>query len=333
MNEAPAPGVTPHGSMLSPALLALLVCPACGGEFAPGDARIVCRACGLEVAAPGGVPRFVPAGLDETSERTRRSFGYEWTHFADWTASGDTNFQDYFGDLELARLSQALVLDAGCGMGRHARMLGPHVGQLVALDFSDAIDQAAQALAVLPHAGCLQADLANPPLRDASFDFVYSLGVLHHLEDTSGALARLARLTRPGGRLRVYLYWQPEGWRGRVLSLVNALRPITTRLPFGVLKAWCFCLSVGLWLGLIVPYRALAALGATWVTRLPLFQYVKYPFVILYNDQFDRFSAPLEKRYRAEQVRALLAAAGLIDIRVWPRYGWIAEGRRPSAPA
>src|SRR2546426_5015037 len=29
----------------------------------------------------------------------------------------------------------------------------------------------------------------------------------------------------------------------------------------------------------------------------PLFVYAKYPFNVLYNDQFDRFSAPIEKRY------------------------------------
>lgn len=312
------------------ALLPLLRCLQCGGTFRRHADGLACEACGAAVAVVAGIPRFVPSALDETAERTRESFGYEWTHFTDWTASGDTNFADYFGDLDLSSLSRDVVLDAGCGMGRHARMMAPHVRQLVALDFSAAIEQAARTLAAVPHAACIQADLSRPPLADAAFDFVYSLGVLHHLHDTSGALARLARLVRPGGRLRVYLYWQPEGWRGRLLAGVNALRPVTTRLPFPVLKAFCFGLSAVLWACVIVPYKLLRAAGVRSVDRLPLVQYTKYPFVILYNDQFDRFSAPLEKRYRRDEVRQLLEASGLVDVRVWPRFGWIAEGRRPE---
>ncbi len=277
-----------------------------------------------------GIPRFVTGGLDEAAERTRQSFGYEWTHFSDWTASGATNFADYFGDLSLESLAGLHVLDAGCGMGRHARMMAPHVGRLLAMDFSAAIDQAARTLAECRHVTCIQADLTRPPLAEASFDYVYSLGVLHHLDDTAAALSGLVRLVKPGGRVRVYLYWQPEGWRGRLLALVNALRPLTTRLPFPVLKAFCYVLSVGLWVGVILPYRLLLAAGIDSVRCLPLVQYAKYPFTILYNDQFDRFSAPIEKRYRAGEVKKLLEQCGLESVSVWPRFGWIAEGRRPE---
>jgi hypothetical protein len=55
------------------------------------------------------------------------------------------------------------------------------------------------------------------------------------------------------------------------------------------------------------------------------------PFAVLFNDQFDRLSAPLEKRYDAAEVCGLLESAGLTDVRVFARYGWIGEGVRPSA--
>jgi len=43
---------------------------------------------------------------------------------------------------------------------------------------------------------------------------------------------------------------------------------------------------------------------------LPLKTYADYPFAVLVNDQFDRFSAPLERRYRREEVQAMLAGGG-----------------------
>lgn len=45
----------------------------------------------------------------------------------------------------------------------------------------------------------------------------------------------LASLVRPRDRLRFYLYWQPERWRGRLFAAVNPPRPFTTQLPFPVL--------------------------------------------------------------------------------------------------
>jgi len=61
----------------------------------------------------------------------------------------------------------------------------------------------------------------------------------------------------------------------------------------------------------------------------PLFVYSRYPFAVLYNDQFDRFSAPIEKRYTREEVAHLLEGAGLVDVTVRPCFGWVGEGTKP----
>jgi SAM-dependent methyltransferase len=278
-----------------------------------------------------GIPRFAHVPADVVARRTQASFGYEWTHFNDWRHSGDTNFRQYFQDFDLTWLSGRLVLDAGCGMGRHARQLAPFAGRVVAVDFSRAIDQAAKNMSELPNVDCIQADLLALPLADATFDFIYSLGVLHHLANTERALAGLVEKLRPGGKLRVYLYWKRHGWTSRLLGLVSAARRVTTRLPFGLLRTLCRILCVGLYGGVVVPYRALSAAGATFHTSWPLFVYSKYPFTVLYNDQFDRFSAPIEKRYDRDEVAALLGAAGLTAVRVWPAFGWIAEGAKPAS--
>jgi SAM-dependent methyltransferase len=317
-------------------LLRGLRCPSCAAALAlrasANDSvqTVACASCGLQAPVLDGIPRFVDVPEDDTARRTQASFGYEWTHFNDWQQSGETNFNDYFQGLDLAALRDAVVLDGGCGMGRHARQIAPHAGRVVAVDFSRAIDQAAQNVADQPNVDCVQADLLALPLADGTFDFVYSLGVLHHLADTERALRGLVAKLRPGGRLRIYLYWKKHGWKGGLLSVATTARRITTRMPFPALRAVCRLLSIGLFGGVVLPYRALSAIGLRGFDEWPLFAYSKYPFNVLYNDQFDRFSAPIEKRYDPDEVRNLLESAGLRDVTVRPCFGWIADGTKPA---
>lgn len=322
--------MTPTGTSVRPAH-ALLRCRACAGPLRHevGDPPCLqCRNCGARVPIREGVPRFVDVAEDDLSRRTQESFGYEWNEFSDWTASGETNFADYFSGLRLDTLAGAVVLDAGCGMGRHARQIAPHVGQVVAVDFSRAIDAAARNLSGLDNVLCVQADLRALPLQDDVFDFVYSLGVLHHLEDTSGVLRHLVRKARIGGRVRIYLYWKRHGPVGALLGAATLMRKVTTRLAMQPLKAVSWMTSVLLAGAVIVPYRLLARAGIAVRPGWPLAVYTKYPFQVLYNDQFDRLSAPLEKRYDAAEVRDLLVSAGLREVRVFDRFGWIGEGIR-----
>jgi SAM-dependent methyltransferase len=315
-------------------VLALMRCPRCGSrlreDVQPDEAQpaLACTGCGHAFPSRRGIARFLDAPEDSLARRTQASFGYEWTHFDDWAPSGQTNFQDYFDGIDLRGLREACVLDAGCGMGRHARQLAPHCARLVAADFSQAIDAAARNVRDLPNVTCIQADIRRLPLADGVFDFVYSMGVVHHLADTEAAVQALARKLRSGGRLRVYLYWKRTGPSGVLLGAVSAVRRLTTRLPFPLLRAFCWLLSVPLYAAVVLPYRALLRLGIRVPERSPLFVYTKYPFTVLYNDQFDRFSAPLEKRYSEIEARALLESAGLRDIGVRPMFGWLVDGSR-----
>jgi SAM-dependent methyltransferase len=315
-------------------LAAVLRCPTCNSPLAVetgmnATERILwCSTCRCRFPIIDQIPRFVSAVAGDLAKRTQASFGYEWTHFNDWRHSGQTNFLDYFQGVDLTGLKGRIALDAGCGMGRHAREIARFAGQVVAVDFSRAIDQAARNTVDLENVDCVQADLLNLPFADASFDFVYSLGVLHHLEDTERALAGLVRKLKIGGRLRIYLYWKRTGWPGRLLTAVAILRRFTVRMPFAALKVACLLLSILLFAGVIVPYRLVSAIGARFHEDWPLFVYAKYPFNVLYNDQFDRFSAPLEKRYRSEEVAQMLEGAGLREVRVLRCFGWIGEGVR-----
>jgi SAM-dependent methyltransferase len=322
-------------------LLELLCCPACGSQLESVDIAstvvLRCRECGCTVPVRDGVPRFVSehAGdaMDPFAQKTQASFGYEWTHFSDWKPSGTTNFAQYFGDLDPKSLQGLTVLDAGCGMGRHARQIAPHATTLIAMDFSAAIDQAARNTADLANVQCVQGDILKPPVRNDSFDLVYSLGVIHHLSDPEAAVRALVKKVKPRGRFRAYLYWKRSGVSAMLLNVVALVRRVTTKLPFGVLRRLCWVLSILLYGAVVIPYRVLSQLGVRKHHNWPLYVYTPYPFRVLYNDQFDRFSAPIEKRYDADEVVAMLRRAGLDHVRVWPSFGWIAEGTRADLKA
>jgi SAM-dependent methyltransferase len=52
----------------------------------------------------------------------------------------------------------------------------------------------------------VETDLRRPGLKAASFDVVYSSGVLHHTPDPRASFARLAQLARPGGAIVLGVY-------------------------------------------------------------------------------------------------------------------------------
>jgi SAM-dependent methyltransferase len=320
-------------------LLALLRCPTCKASVEVSGDRIGCLDHSFPVQA--GIPRLLPPDLlaihkgaesDCVRARTYRSFGFEWKHFSRQLPQYRENFHWYLEPLASAPLRGLRVLDAGCGMGRHTVHLLREGAEVVALDASPAIEAAA-ANAQDPNALFLQGDVLRLPLADRCFDLVCCLGVLHHIEDTAGGLAELVRVLRPGGSLLVYLYHDPgelSPWRKRLLGWVSAARRLTTRMPLSLLRLVTWLFSGLLFSLYLAPAKCLvrARFLARIVRNFPLGQYVDYPFRVFWNDQFDRFSAPLEKRFRRSEVEELLAAADLVEVRVLGGYGWRAVGRR-----
>ena len=181
----------------------------------------------------------------------------------------------------------------------------------------------------------VQADLYNPPFALESFDFIYSIGVLHHLPDPEAAFQNLLRFLKPGGVVQIYLYWKPEQRPIKVamLSGIAALRRLTTRLPHGAVYSLAYPMAVAAFTFFVWPYRIMR--------RLPFFNRLAeehsheavFPvsrFRVCVNDQLDRFSAPIENRYTRQDVQNWLARASLEAPIVGENFGWVATGRKGS---
>lgn len=319
------------------AWLALLRCPACGAalEASPHGCSLLCAACPVRYPVAAGTLRMTAtatvAGERAERERTAASFAYEWQRFGATRDEWERNFLDYMRPHGPGFFRGLRMLDAGTGSGRHSRQAALYGAEVAAVDLGESIDVARQNVP----AGVLtvQADLERLPFEPGTFDLVISIGVLHHLPDTERALRYLARFARPGGLVRIYLYWQPERrWQRAVLAGVSAARQLTTRLPHRLLELLCYPLAALLWALVVRPYAALRnrPRGRRLAAALPLQTYADYPFAVLVNDQFDRLSAPIERRYTAAEVERMMLAAGLEEVSVEPNAGWIAEGRAPA---
>ena len=264
-------------------------------------------------------------------QQTADSFAYEWSHFGQPRSEWDRNFREYLQPHSPEQLRGRTVIDVGAGSGRHSRQASYHGAQVVAVDLGRSIDVAR--INLPPDVLTVQADAERLPFEPGTFDLAMSIGVLHHLPDPVRGLRQLARLAKPGGHVHVYLYWVPELWAHRaLLRLVTAARVVTVRMPHRLLHALCYPLSAFLNVTAVMPYRALRARprGRALASWFPLKTYADYPFGVLVNDQFDRFSAPLEHRFTRRQVMTILSEAGLEDVTVLPNHGWVGDGRVPA---
>jgi SAM-dependent methyltransferase len=108
---------------------------------------------------------------------------------------------------ELDPRSGQAVIDLGCGTGRalpHLRAAVGPGGTVLGLDLTPEMLATARRHGRAAAATLVLADARRLPLRDGSVDAVFAAGLLPHLPDPDAALAGIARVTRPGGRLCLF---------------------------------------------------------------------------------------------------------------------------------
>jgi len=98
----------------------------------------------------------------------------------------------------LAETEPRRVLEIGCGRGELAERIAGELGvEVVALDQSERMVALTRARGI----EALVGDVEALPFPDASFDAAVAAWMLYHVPDLDRALAELARVLRPGGRL------------------------------------------------------------------------------------------------------------------------------------
>ena len=229
---------------------------------------------------------------------------------------------------------QGKILDAGCGEGVDLANQGKRPGvKIVGVELSaGGCWASAQRTRGLAAAHVVQADLSQLPFTSNAFDFVYSYGVLHHMASPPSGLRELVRAAKPGAWVAIYLYEdfkdRNPAWR-ILLGLSNLPRHLTTRLPHRLLYALCVLASPLIYLLFTVPFRLSQRVSflKRRTSRIP-FRHASNPWDLT-GDLYDRFATPIEQRYSRSSAQAFLREAGLREIRIANRRGWMVAGVKP----
>ena len=299
-------------SQLSDELISILRCPSCRATLEIlGTGGYRCTGCGHEYPETRGVVRFVPA------QNYADNFGFQW-HKYDRTQldegdvrSSERNFKARTG-FTPEELRGKLVLDVGCGMGRFAEVATRYGARVVGIDLSAAAEVAARNLANREFIA-LQADVFQLPFAPESFDYIYSLGVLHHTPDCEKAFKILPQYLKPGGQIAIWVYSAYNKW----YRFSDIYRRFTSKMSpktlHGILRV-----AVPFFNGVNAVLKKIPLIGR------PLAGLIQYVFPVNLNpnksmrvlDTFDWYSPTYQSKHTYEEVFRWFESCHLANLRV-----------------
>lgn len=343
----------------------------CAGCYATDilEGALHCGGCGASFPIVNGVPRLLAPALLAHLRPRHPEFFARHPEFLPRTAGGDDGdpladtlesftrthvdlpppgpefiaqwreqFLRYLGGaLDPADLRGKLVLDAGCGYGRHLYLASQAGAEVVGIDLSGGVDVARQTNIDNPRCHIVQANIYDRPLREGRFDVVWSFGVLHHLTDPRAGFAAIVPFARrDGGVVTIWVY----GYRGMSftyrLSHMRPLHRVTRRMSHQARvrasKAVAAVLSGLYWEPLRLARRAGLAHA---VDRLPLSVYVDHSWIERVSGVSDRLTTPITHFHDRDELIGWFRDAGLSDVVVEDtnRRGWRASGRSRAVAA
>jgi SAM-dependent methyltransferase/uncharacterized protein YbaR (Trm112 family) len=332
---------------MKPILLDYLVCPDCQTAL---DCQVItevdqdietgqltCPHCRVIYPIVRGIPRFVTTDRPLTGDniKTADAFGWQWQKFHELHADYQNQFLDWIDPIQPDFFQNKVVLDAGCGNGRFSLVSSQFGAKLVlAIDASEAVEAARENARPFPNVQVIQADLLRLPLRQnrptqaAQVDFIFCIGVLHHLDEPQVGFKALVRHLQPQGTIFAWVYGrETNGW---LVNWVNPIRTtLTSRLPRQVLYAFSWAITVGLHPLVKLVYHP----ASPWLRRkLPYGDYLawlgQFGFYHNHHVVFDHLSAPVAFYLRRQEFEAWFHNAGLnlIDLSWRNQNSWRGHG-------
>jgi len=240
------------------------------------------------------------------AEDIQYTFGDEWMRFSKILPDYEQEFLRYFDIVNLEDLKNARVCDLGCGSGRWSYFLSNKCRELILVDFSEAIFVARRNLANANNALFFMGDIRKLPFREEFADFLFCLGVLHHLPVP--ALDEVRALKNYAPWQLIYLYYNLDNrpiYFRLILSFVSKIRSMASRVrnpAFRQVFSWG--VTILICLPLLLIGKALRPLGLS--RHVPIYDaYHNKSLHLIYQDMYDRFFTRIEQRFSRAQLMEL----------------------------
>jgi len=168
----------------------------------------------------------------------------------------------------------------------------------------------------------LQLDSTKMDL-DSKFDYVFSIGVIHHIPKAEEAVRNIYNSLKNGGEFIMWVY----GYENNKLYvfLFNNLRKILSRMPDFIVEIFSFILTLATYVYIFFCK----------FINLPLRKYFlnifsKFSFRHKFYVVFDQLNPKYSKYYKKEEVQKLLTDANfkILNIHHRDQYSWTAIAKK-----
>src|SRR5690349_2857628 len=105
--------------------------------------KLVCSKCERKYPIVNGIPRLLPDSLSKDKQETAEGFGYSWKAFSHIDPIYEQQFLDWIGPVDRDFFKDKIILDGGCGKGRHS-WCSARFGakEVIGIDLSEAVEVA-----------------------------------------------------------------------------------------------------------------------------------------------------------------------------------------------
>ncbi|MDA8243094.1 MAG: class I SAM-dependent methyltransferase [Elusimicrobia bacterium] len=233
-------------------------------------------------------------------------------------------FKDWIYPFSIEDFRGKDVLEGGCGGGQHTAFVAEYARSVTAADLN-AVDVAKEHNRGKANVSFVEADIAEMDLG-RQFDVVFCIGVVHHTDDPDKTVRNLARHTRPGGRLILWVYSK----EGNAL-VEHAVEPLRKLLLAGMSRESLLRLSRLITLLMYVPIYTVYLLPLRF---LPFYEYFgNFRRMTFYRNAlnvFDKLNAPQVQFISGERARGWLPEKEFRDVHISPYKGvsWRVSGTK-----
>jgi SAM-dependent methyltransferase len=223
---------------------------------------------------------------------TADAFATSWNNLPVGSIYTRDQFEDWLEPITQHDITGKSVLELGCGNASlMVHMTDWNPSYLEGVDLGDSVLSAKKNLSsvTFKNWNITKDDIVE--FKSEGFDFVYCIGVLHHLKDPGKGFDSVIRNTKPGGKFHCWVYAR-EG-NGFIIYVIDPIRKIASRLPWWFTK---YCVATPLAVPFYLYAKLVAVLPQALFRKFPLHDYMlwisKREFTFFRHVAFDQLVTP-----------------------------------------